>query len=62
MLRMVESNYAIYRGYLLERKSTGQRISIVLGVMVAIIILSAVGLKLCYYRKMVGYLKEKKAV
>ncbi len=59
---MVESNYDIYRNQILGRRATSQRITTVLTFMVAIIIAGTVAFKFIYYRKMVGYLKEKKAV
>jgi hypothetical protein len=62
MLTMVESNYEIYRNQLLGRRATGQRITTVLTFMVVIIIVGTVAVKFVYYRKMVGYLKEKKVV
>lgn len=62
MLKMVESNYDIYRNQLLGRRATSQRITLVLALMVAFIIAGTIIIKLVYYRKIVGYLKEKKVV
>jgi hypothetical protein len=62
MLKMVESNYDIYRNQLLGRMVVSQRITLILTLMVAFIILGTVIIKVVYYRKIVGYLKEKKIV
>lgn len=62
MLKMVESNYDIYRSQLLGRRVTSQRITVVLTLMVAVIIVGTIIIKLVYYKKTVKYLKEKKLV
>lgn len=62
MLSMVESNYDIYKNQLLGRRASSERITLVLTFMVGIIILGTIAFKCIYYRKMVGYLKDKKVV
>ena len=59
---MVESNYHMYRNQLLSRQASSQRITLALTLMIAVIVLGAVLIKVVYYRKIVGYLKEKKIV
>jgi hypothetical protein len=62
MLKMVESNYGMYGAYLSERRSSNQRITVVMSVMVAVIVVGTAAIKWMDYRKMVGFLKEKKLV
>jgi len=62
MLNMVESNYEIYQRHLISRRATSERITTVLTVMVVSIIAGTVILKWIYYRKIIGYLHEKKLV
>lgn len=62
LLKMVESNYEIYRRHLFGRRASSRRISLVLLAMVGFVVLGCALLKAVYYRKVVLFLKEKKAV
>jgi hypothetical protein len=62
MLKMVESNYEIYRKHLFGRRTSSQRITTVLMIMVATIIGGAALIKWIYFRKIMSFLKEKKVV
>lgn len=62
MLKMVESNYEIYRNQITGRMVTSNRLTLILSLMVAFIVLGTIVIKLVYYRKIVGFLKEKKLV
>jgi heme/copper-type cytochrome/quinol oxidase subunit 2 len=62
MLNMVESNYEIYGTYINSRRSSNQRITIIMTLMVAFIVIGTATIKCIYYRKMVGFLKDKKLV
>lgn len=59
---MVESNYEIYRKHLFGRRSSSRRISIGLGLMVLVIVIGTAVVKMGEYRKVVGFLREKKMV
>ena len=62
MLKMVESNYEIYKRHLFGRRSSSRRISVGMSVMVIVIIIGTAIIKLVEFRKIVGALREKKAV
>lgn len=62
MLKMVESNYDIYKKHLFGRRSSSQRITTVVSVMLAIILIGTALIKIIYYRKTTKYLKAKKVV
>jgi hypothetical protein len=62
MLNMVESNYEIYKRHLINRRSSSGRLTLVLSVMVVGIIIGSMVMKWLYYRKIMGYLHEKKLV
>ena len=59
---MVEANYEIYHRHLFGRRSSNERITLVLMLMVGIIVIGTAIIKCIYYKKVVGFLKEKKAV
>jgi len=60
MLKMVESNYEIYKGGLFSRRSNNGRMAMWLSGMVGIILLGSFVIKVVFFRKVVGYLREKK--
>jgi hypothetical protein len=62
LLHMVESNYQIYHKHLFGRRSSSKRITLILALMVAVIVIGTALVKCFYYRKVVGFLREKKAV
>lgn len=62
MIKMVESNYDIYKRHLFGRRSSSKRITTVLSVMVVIIIVGTALVKVVYYRKITAFLKAKKVV
>lgn len=62
MLKMIESNYDIYKNKLLGQRATGKRITLFLQIMIFVILTLTILIKICYFRKVKNYLKEKKAV
>ena len=61
-MHMVESNYQIYHNHLFGRRSSSKRISLVVALMVVLIVVGTALAKCVYYKKVVGFLREKKAV
>ena len=62
LLKMVEANYEVYQRHLFGRRSSSQRLTFILTLMVALMIVGTAIMKCIYYRRVVTFLKEKKAV
>ena len=62
LLKMVEANYEVYQRHLFGRRSSSQRLTFILTIMVALMIVGTALIKCMYYRRVVTFLKEKKAV
>lgn len=62
MLKMIESNYQIYKSKLLGQRATSKRITLFLRIMMGVIIVGTILIKVFYFRKIKNYLREKKVV
>ena len=62
MIKLIESNYEIYKNRLMGQRATGKRITLYLRVMMGVIIVGTVLIKVLYFSKIKSYLREKKVV